>query len=245
MKVLSFLFLFVVCAHLAFAAGGSMVQIPSGAEKIGGYLVKPTGKGPFPAMILVHEWWGLNDQIKGIADRMAADGYVALAVDLYRGRVATDADQAHMYMAGLSDDQAVGDLQSAFAYLQNQPDVKKDRIGSIGWCMGGGFSLQLALNQPQIAACVMYYGRVVLNPEKLKALKAPVLGIFGEDDQAITPDAVKNFDDLAKTLGKSVQVHEYPGAGHGFFNETGKNYNPEAAKDAWAKTMAFLQGTLK
>lgn len=244
MRALSFLAIFFVFAHLSFAAG-NMVQIPSGDEKIVGYLAKPSGKGPFPAMILIHEWWGLNDQIKGITDRMAAEGYVALAVDLYRGKVASDPDQAHMLMAGLPPERAIQDLQAAFSYLQSQPDVRKDRIGSIGWCMGGGYSLQLALSQPNLKACVIYYGRVVLDPETLKTLNCPVLGIFGEKDQAITPDDVKNFDKLAKSLGKDVQVHEYKDAGHGFSNETGKNYNAEATKDAWTKTIAFLAKNLK
>jgi len=222
-----------------------MIQVPAGEEKIAGYLAKPAGKGPFPALLLVHEWWGLNDQIKGIADRLAGEGYLALAVDLYGGRVAADADQAHMLMAGLSDDNAVKFLQAGFDYLQSQPDVQKDRIGSIGWCMGGGYSLLLALNQPKLAACVMFYGRVVLNQEKMKQLNCPVLGLFGEKDQAITPMDAMQFNKMGEVLGKDVEVHEYKDAGHGFFNETGKNYNAEASKDAWAKTTAFLAKNLK
>lgn len=244
MKVLSFVAIFLLSVHIAFAAG-TMIQIPAGNEKIAGYLVKPNGKGPFPAIILIHEWWGLNDQIKGIADKFAADGYIALAVDLYKGRMATDPDQAHMLMAGLSEDDALRFMKAAFVYLESQPDVKKDRIGSIGWCMGGGYSLQLALNEPKLAACVMFYGRVVLDPEKLKKLNSPVLGIFGEKDQAILPDDAKQFEKLGKSLGKKIEVHVYKDAGHGFFNETGKNYNAEAAKDAWAKTTAFFAQHLK
>jgi carboxymethylenebutenolidase len=244
-KVASFVVILLLSVPLLFAANGTMVQIPAGQEKIAGYLVKPSGKGPFPALVLVHEWWGLNDQIKGIADRLAGEGYVALAVDLYGGRVATDADQAHMLMAGLSDDNAVRFLQSGFDYLQSQPDVQKDRIGSIGWCMGGGYSLLLALNQPKLAACVMFYGRVVLNQEKVKSLNCPVLGLFGEKDQAITPMDAMQFKKMGEVLGKDIEVYEYKDAGHGFFNETGKNYNAEASKDAWSKTIPFLAKNLK
>jgi carboxymethylenebutenolidase len=245
MRVVSFLAIFLVSVHFALAANGSMIQIPSGGEKIGSYLAKPIGKGPFPAVILIHEWWGLNDQIKGIADRLAADGYVALAVDLYRGKVATDSDAAHMLMAALSEDIALKGMQAAFAYLEAQPYVQKDHIASIGWCMGGGYSLQLALNQPKLAACVMYYGRVVLDPEKLKKLNCPVLGLFGEKDQAITPADAMQFDKLGEKLGKDIDVHVYKDSGHGFFNETGKGYNAEASKDAWAVTTAFLAKNLK
>jgi carboxymethylenebutenolidase len=244
MKATIFSAILFLSAHLALAAG-TMVQIPSGDAKIGGYLSKPAGKGPSPAIILIHEWWGLNDQIKGIADKFAADGYVALAVDLYKGKVASDADQAHMYMAGLSPEDALASMLAAFTYLESQPDVRKDKIGSIGWCMGGGYSLQLALSQPKLAACVMFYGRVVLDPEKLKALNCPVLGIFGEKDQAIIPDDAKQFEKLGKSLGKKIEVHIYPGAGHGFFNETGKNYDAAASKDAWAKTTTFFGTYLK
>lgn len=244
MKLIFLIVALFVCLPFA-AEGGSMVQLKSGEEEIQAYWAKPSGVGPFPAMILIHEWWGLNDQIKGIADRFASEGYAALAVDLYRGNVTADPDLAHQYMSGLPEDRAVRDMKAAFDYLQQQKDIRKDRIGSIGWCMGGGYSLRLALNEPRLSACVIYYGRLVTDPESLKKINSPVLGIFAENDQAIPPEMAKKFEEQMKVLGKEISVHIYPASGHGFFNETGKRYNPDAAKDAWSKTVSFLQKHLK
>jgi carboxymethylenebutenolidase len=238
------LLLLLLSVSSAFA-GGSMIQFPSGSEQINAYLSKPSEKGPFPALILIHEWWGLNDQIKGIADRFAKEGYVAIAVDLYRGKVATTSEDAHQYMAGLPEDRAVNDLRAAFAYLQQQESVHKDRIGSTGWCMGGGYSLQLALHEPQLAACVMFYGRPVLDVDTLKAIKAPVIGFFGAEDKGIPPESAKKFEEQMKTAGKSIEIHIYPGAGHAFFNETQPSYNAVAAKDAWSRALAFFGEHLK
>lgn len=239
-------FLLLMVAVPFVAQGGNMVKFPSGSDKIDGYLSVPeTGKGPFPAMILIHEWWGLNDQIKATADRFAKAGYVALAVDLYRGKSTADPEEAHQYMAGLPDDRAVRDLRAAFEHLRQQDDIKKDRIGVVGWCMGGKFSALLALNEPQTAACVIYYGSVPTDPETLKKFQPPVIGFFGQNDKAITPEMAGAFENEMKKLGKSVSVTVYPGAGHAFANKTGKAYNAQAASDSWTKMMAFLEKHLK
>src|SRR5215470_4409056 len=141
-----------------FAADGKPVSYKSGDETVSGILYTPQGKGPFPALVVIHEWWGLNDWVKEQASKLADQGYVALAIDLYRGKVASTANEAHEFMGGVPRERAAGDLQAAFDYLQSRPNVKKDRISAIGWCMGGGYSLQLALHQPKLAADVVNYG---------------------------------------------------------------------------------------
>src|SRR5215831_4486432 len=140
----------LVAVSPAFATEGKTVSYKSGDETVQGALYTPSGKGPFPAIIVVHEWWGLNDWVKEQASRLADQGYVALAVDLYRGKVAATPDEAHEIMRGVPEDRAKQDLDAAFTYLKSQNNVKGDRIGSIGWCMGGGYSLDVALQQPQL-----------------------------------------------------------------------------------------------
>ncbi|MFQ5658043.1 MAG: dienelactone hydrolase family protein [Candidatus Methylomirabilales bacterium] len=209
-------------------------------EQVQGYLAKPAGAGPFPAVVVIHEWWGLNKQIKGMADELAREGYVALAVDLYRGRVTADPSEAHELMRGLPMDRAVRDLKAAVAYLRTRADIRGDRIGSIGWCMGGGYSLALAINQADLTACVIYYGRLATDTNRLARIHAPVLGIFGEQDRGIRPSAVRAFDRSMKALGKEVEVHMYANAGHAFANPTRPSYRKVAAQDSWKRTLAFF-----
>src|SRR5271156_5574612 len=140
------------------------VKFPSGKETIEGYLAVPEKPGRYPAVIVIHEWWGLNDWGKEQTVKLAEQGYVALAVDLYRGKVATDPAEAHELMRGLPQDRAIRDLQSGFVFLATRKDVNANRIGSIGWCMGGGFSLQLAIHTPRLAACVVNYGSLSPHP---------------------------------------------------------------------------------
>src|SRR5277367_6071625 len=138
----------LLLAASAFAADGKSVTYNSGDETVQGVLYTPAGKGPFPALVVVHEWWGLNDWVKDQASKLSDEGYVTLAVDLYRGKVATTPDMAHEIMRGVPEDRAKRDLHAAFEFLQSQPKVKKDRIGAIGWCMGGGYALDVALQEP-------------------------------------------------------------------------------------------------
>ncbi|MFQ5926431.1 MAG: dienelactone hydrolase family protein [Terriglobia bacterium] len=243
---------FFLCAVLLLtplvthaAVTSETVRYASGQESVEGFLVRPEGTGPFPAVVVIHEWWGLNDQIKDLAGKLAENGYVALAVDLYRGRVATDRGEAHELSRGLPRDRAVRDLKAAVSYLRARGDVRGDRIGSIGWCMGGGYSLALALNQADLAAAVIYYGRLVTETASLRRLNARVIGFFGEEDRGIPVASVRQFASQAKALGKSVTLHIYPGAGHAFANETRRSYRPQAARDAWEKTLAFFATTLK
>lgn len=216
------------------------VTYKSGRDKVTAYLAIPETSAPYSAIIVVHEWWGLNEQIKGQARKLAQEGYLALAIDLYRGRVATDRDQAQEISRALPEDRARRDLRAAFKYLAKRKDVRKDRVASMGWCMGGGYSLQLALLEPKLAASIIYYGRLATEESALQKIRGPVLGFFGGQDRGIPVEQVREFETQLKLLGKKVEVHIYPGAGHAFANETGPSYNARAAWDAWAKMLAFL-----
>jgi carboxymethylenebutenolidase len=230
----------------SFAATSKDVTYKSGDESVKGIVYSPEGKGPFPALIVVHEWWGLNDWVKEQASKLADQGYVTLAVDLYRGKVATTPDEAHEIMRGVPEDRARRDLKAAFDYLASQRDVKKNKIGAIGWCMGGGYALDVALEEPTLAADVINYGHLATDPAELKKINAPILGLFGAQDRGITPDDVHKFEQRIKESGKKIDVTIYPDAGHAFENPNNKDgYRPKDAEDAWKKTVAFLEENLK
>ena len=236
----------VVLAAPAFAAEES-VSFPSGAEKASGFLFTPAGKGPSPAVIVIQEWWGVDAWVKDQARALAREGYVALAVDLYRGKVTANPDEAHQLMNGLPPDRALRDLKAAYAFLQARPGVKKDRIGVIGWCMGGRYSLALAAEEPGLAAVVAYYGAPPTDPAAIARIKAPVLGNYGGEDKGPSPDEVRAFEEAMKKAGKPVDVKIYVGAPHAFANVNNpwKGYREAAAKDAWSRTVAFFARHLK
>jgi carboxymethylenebutenolidase len=241
-----FLALVLSVAVSALAADGKSVSYKSGDETVSGTLYTPAGKGPFPALIVIHEWWGLNDWVKEQASKLADQGYAALAIDLYRGKVATTPDLAHEIMRGVPEDRASRDLRAAFDFLASQPNVKKDRIGSIGWCMGGGYSLDVALLEPTLAAAVINYGHLATDPAELKKINAPILGLFGGQDRGIAPDDVKKFGESLDKLGKKGEVKIYPDAGHAFENPNNKQgYRADDAADAWKRTVDFLATNLK
>lgn len=241
-----FLLFTVMFAISALAANGKSVSYKSGDETVQATLYTPTGKGPFPGIIVIHEWWGLNDWVKEQASKLADQGYAALAVDLYRGKVATTPEEAHEIMRGVPEDRAKRDLHAAFEFLKSQENVKPDRIASIGWCMGGGYSLQLALAQPKLAGAVIYYGRLVTDDATIKGLSVPLLGNFGGQDKGISPDSVREFETKAKTAGKSVDFKIYPEAGHAFASSKDPAvFRADDAKDADARADAFLEKVLK
>jgi carboxymethylenebutenolidase len=229
------------------AAAEQMVEFKSGTETATGFLAAPEGKGPFPAVMVIQEWWGLDDWIKDQARALAKEGYVALAPDLYHGKATKDPEVAHQLMSGLPEDRAVRDLKAAYAFLQSRADVRKDRIGVIGWCMGGKYALELATQEPGLKAVVAYYGAPPSDPAKIGRIKAPVLGNYGGDDKGPSPDQVKAFEDVMKKAGKSIDVKIYAGAPHAFANPNNpwKGYREDAAKDAWARTVAFFAKHLK
>ena len=209
------------------------------------FAASPPGQGSAPGVVVVIEWWGLNSQIRDVARRLARQGYVAIVPDLYHGKVTDDPEQAHVLLRGLEPKTALADLDSAVQWLRAQPRTAKGKIGVVGFCMGGSYSLELALQNPEIAAAVMFYGTPETDPEKLAPLKAPLQGHFGADDEGITSERVAEFKAALEKAGKAADIYVYPGAGHAFMHEGRASYRPDAAKQAWARTLAFLQKYLK
>lgn len=216
-------------------------------KPVNGYLAYPAAaEGGLPAVLVFHEWWGLNQNIKSMADQLAAQGYVALAADLYGGRVADKPEAARSFMEqAIQDRDAIAqNLRQAHAYLRDQ--IKATRVGAIGWCFGGAISLEAGLQlADRIDAVVIYYGHVGGDADELKALQAPVLGLFGGADAGIPLESVRRFEETLRTLGKDAEVIVYDGAAHAFANPSGGNYKPDAAEDAWNRSLAFLAKHLK
>lgn len=217
----------------------------SGAS-VAGFLATPAaGAQGHPALILIHEWWGLNDNVRAMARQFAAKGYTALAVDLYNGQSAGTPEQARELMMAAMQDRgsAEANLASAMAYLREQLGVS--RVATLGWCFGGGWSLNASLLMPEkVDATVIYYGRLVTDPEALQVLKSPVLGFFGALDRGIPVADVEAFQAALGKLGKRAEIHIYPDADHAFANPSGTRYNAAAADDAWNKLMVFLEREL-
>lgn len=212
-----------------------------------GHLARPAGADSSPAaLILIHEWWGLNDNIRAVADRFAGEGYVALAVDLYEGEVATDRDGARALMQATLErrERLESNLRQARDFLVDQAGAVK--VGTVGWCFGGGWSLNAAIHLgDDLDAAVIYYGRVTDDRERLAAVEAPVLGLFGSEDRGIPVDSVRAFESAMNELGKSIEIHVYEGANHAFANPSGTRYDEAAATDAWKKTLAFFAEHLR
>jgi carboxymethylenebutenolidase len=239
--------IFLLLGLSALLAGAQQaVTFRSGDSTGQGILYLPKTPGPHPALLVIHEWWGLNDWIKQEAAGYAADGYVALAVDLYHGKVADTPDLAHELSRGLPQDAGVRDLVAAFNYLQHRKEVKAGYIGAIGWCMGGGFALQLAIAEPSLKAVAINYGALATDKSALEKIHAAVLGNFGGQDRGIPPDAVHAFEASMQSLGKPVDTKIYPDAGHAFESPTNKTgYRAEDAADALGRVDRFLAANLK
>jgi carboxymethylenebutenolidase len=238
-------FLFLVSMS-TFAATASEVSYKSGDETVKALLYTPVGRGPFPAIVVIHEWWGLNDWVKEQASKLAGQGYIALAIDLYRGQVADNSDMAHELSRGVPEDRALRDLHAAVEFLQSQSNVKKNRIASIGWCWGGGYSLDVALQEPTLAAAVINYGSLATDPASIQKIHAAILGNFGGKDKGIPAEEVTKFEAALKQAGKRADIKIYPDAGHAFENPNNKNgYRAADAADAWQRTVKFLNETLK
>jgi len=209
-------------------------------KDIVGYVAHPKAEVPKAGLIVIHEWWGLNDNVKAMARRLAGAGYLALAVDLYEGEVAEDRDEASRLARGSGErtEQLLDNLHQAIEHLRS---AGVERIGVIGWCFGGGWSLRTALAFPdQVDAAVIYYGRLTTDTAELEALSSPVLGIFGALDDGIPVATVKEFQAALGALDKEATIHIYEDADHAFANPSGTHYNETAAEDAWAKTLAFF-----
>jgi len=245
--LLAVLFVTLLCAGICSAAVKTQtVSYKSGDETVSGYLTLPDGGGKHPAIIVIHEWWGLNDWVRDQAQKYASEGYMALAVDLYRGKVATTPDEAHILMRGLPDDRGIRDLEAAFAYLSSRQDVEASKIGAIGWCMGGGWSIKLAEDQPKLAAFVVNYGALPTDPAIIAKIKAPMLGNFGADDKGIPPESVRAFEAAMKADGKNPDIKIYEGAGHAYQNPNNKDgYRKEATEDSDKRITAFFHKELQ
>jgi len=226
------------------ANAGRMIEFQADGRTAGGYLVEPEGKGPFAALIVVHEWWGLNDHVKDIAGRFAAQGYVTLAPDLYDGTVTRDSAKAGELMQGLNQERALQTLGAAVSFLKSRPTVNPDKIGATGFCMGGTFALLLARNAA-IKAAAPFYGDVPPD-EVIENMTAPVLFIGAENDPWINMEKMERLRAGLRKFGKEGEVKIYNGVGHAFFNDTRPEaYDPAAAHDAWERVLKFFAAKLR
>ena len=223
---------------------GQMVEFKSNGGTGQGYLATPDS-GSGPGVIVIQEWWGLVDHIKDVADRFAKAGYVALAPDFYDGQTTTSPDDAGKLMMALNIGESEKILRGAIDYLLGLDATTGDKVGTVGFCMGGQLSLFAACANPKVGACVVYYG---IHPEvhpDIPNLQAPVLGFFAEKDGFVTPEVARKLESDLKAAGKSVEIHIYSGADHAFFNDTRSEvYNEEYANDSWQKMLALYDANL-
>jgi carboxymethylenebutenolidase len=230
-------------APVAKVESGEIIYGQSGDQVHKGYLSRPVAIAATSALIVIHEWWGLNEDIHAMTKQLAALGYTALAVDLYDGKSATEIRPAYELSTNLSsnEEQGLANLQQAYAYLETEMQASK--IGVIGWCLGGKWSLKTALMLPkEIDATVIYYGSLTDDKEKLSTLDMPIIGFVGTRDR-LHKEFIA-FDATMKELGKNASVHIYEGAKHAFANASGTVYEPVAAEDSWEKTVNFLKAYL-
>ncbi len=223
---------------------GEIVKFPSNGQEAEGYLAMPAS-GNGPGVIVIQEWWGLVPHIKDICDRLAGEGFVALAPDLFHGETAAEPDGAGKLMMGLKIDQAAKDMSGAVDYLAGQEAVTGGKVGCVGYCVGGGLSLYLATLKPEIGACVVYYGVLPGAQLDFANIQAPVLGHYAENDNFASPASARELEGNLRSLGKEVEFHIYPGTEHAFFNDTRADvYNADAAKLSWERTLPFFRAHL-
>ena len=222
---------------------GEMVEFQGNGEAGSGYLAT-AASGSGPGVIVLQEWWGLVDHIKEVADRFAGEGFVALAPDMYHGETADSPNDAKRLMMSLNIDRAEKDLRGSIEYLLSLDQTQGDQVGTVGFCMGGQLSLYAACANSQVGACVNYYG---IHPDvqpDIGNLEAPVLGFFGEDDAKVSPEVVRGLEERLNQAGKQVEVHIYPGADHGFFNDGRPMYKEKEAKESWDRMIQFYRANL-
>lgn len=217
------------------ARKGQQIDLAGGKA----YLSLPAGQGPFPAIVVIHEWWGLNEHVEHWADRLASAGWAAIAVDLYDGKVATTREDALAYLKAVDDTKAAGVISAAFDYVAKDPRILATKRAVIGWCFGGGWSFRTALAHPELDGAIIYYGGIDTDPAKLAAIKARVLGIFATRDKGIPNEEVDKFEAALKQAGVRAEIKRYD-AEHAFANPSNPIYDPVAAADAWKHVLAFL-----
>lgn len=233
----------------AAAQAGGLTQLVTYGDA-SGYLALPAaGTGAAakkPALIVIQEWWGVDEWVKEQSARFASRGYVALAPDLYRGRTAKSPDEAHELMRGMPEDRAMADLKAAVDHLAARPDVDPNRIGVIGWCMGGGYALKLATADPRLRATAVNYGSVITDPDAIARVNSQILGNFGSADRGIPAAEVKKFGAALTQYGKLADIKIYDGAGHAFMNPNNQQgYDAAAAQDAWRRIDGFFERLLR
>lgn len=220
---------------------GSVVEFNCNGRSASSYLIEPDGDGKCAAVIVIHEWWGLNDHIRDVAGRFAEDGYVVFAPDLYDGQVTKDADEAGRLMSGLDRGRTLETLNGAIEYLKACRSVDGTRIGVTGFCMGGTYALSLACHSADIKAAAPFYGDIASDDE-LKSLSAPILFIGAENDFWITMDKMNRLKEGLRRFGKEGEVKIYSGVGHAFFNDTRPEaYSQDASEDAWKSVSVFFR----
>ncbi len=215
----------------------------SDGETLMGYLARPEGDEARPGIIVLQEWWGLDEHIKDVTRRVAAAGYVALAPDLYKGVVATEPDEARKLVMELDMAEAVNEIQRAINYLLEQPYTAGEKAGIVGFCMGGRLVLMTALQSENLGAAVAFYGSPI-DPAQAADFKAPLLGLYGSEDSGIPVDAVNAMSEALSEAGVENEIHVYEGAAHAFFNDTRDSYNADAATDGWQRTLSWFSSHL-
>lgn len=224
---------------------GQMINFDSGDERYDGYLAV-SDKGRGPGVIVIQEYWGLVGHIKSVADRFAAEGFTALAPDLYKGKQADEPDEAGKMMMALDIDEVSKVLSRAADWLSGQESVSSSKVGVVGFCMGGQLSLFTACLSPHIGACVDFYGIHPKVQPDFDKLQAPVLGLFAEHDEYTPPEVIEKLDQTLTQKGKAHEFKTYPGTHHAFFNDARPEvYDPEAATDAWSRVLRFFRENLK
>jgi carboxymethylenebutenolidase len=222
----------------------------SGKDTVKAHCFRPEGKGPFPALVVLHGDFGLTGWVKEQARRLASKGYVTLAIDLYRGELPKDVEEAHIIERALPQERVLRDLKAGVDYLCGQPEVRKDRLGVIGWDIGGGYALDCAIHDPRIRAVVVCYGRLPTEPKRLTNLSGSVLGIFAEKDEGISADTRKRFENAMRKAGKRLAgLHVLKGVGNGFMDpDSPYREGPPstaAATEAWRRIDDYLAVELK
>ena len=225
----------------AVISDSKMPYVEVDDQNVYGYFSAPSDVfEPLPALIVIHEWWGLNDNVRAMAERLAAEGYMVLAVDLYGGKTANTTAEAQALMREVVENPELArdNLRGAYEFLTT---AGAPRIGSLGWCFGGGWSLSTAQLFPEeLDAAVIYYGAVTADQDRLRPINTPILGLFAANDASIKVESVEAFRSALEQLRKDYEIHVYPGVGHAFANPTGRNYDERAATDAWDRTLEFL-----
>jgi len=220
------------------------VVFPANGIEGSGYLAQPDDGGTHPGVIVIQEWWGLDGHIKDIAERFAREGFVALAPDMYHGKIATEPDEARKLAMALNREQALKDLLGSVRYLQGLAEVAPEKLGCVGFCMGGSLTLALAASTADVAAAAPFYAGFRPGAAELAKIEAELFCAFGADDGGIPLDQVRVFEETLRSQGKRAVVKVYEGAPHSFFNDTKESYRPAAAQDAWEHALDLFRRCL-